>query len=465
MPSADTSAHAWLGRAAAATGLTTARGTVLRLVESRATFLSDQSDRTYEPYIMQPTTDTIWLDPTTGIERARYGRVTYIRSDRATFRITDSAAVADARMHGQFWSHRAFDPWIVLIDWTRDPAVRVAGRRRYRDYTRVLLTRTGRFGTDTLYLDERTGLPIRLARMEPHYFLGPTQVAYVYASWFDVGRGALYPISITRFVDGHVNESRYADPFNGGETLVATDSVPPIAVPDTALTLPVEPQHRLLANPPDTVGVGAGTYLLVSRAFTSVVTLQRDTVFVLDAPAGEALAEQDRAWVVRLFPGPHAIVLIAMNPVWPHIAGLRDWVAHGAAVVASRPIVPYLRAVVAHHWTAMPDALERRRADVHPDIRAVGDSAIFAAGRVRLYQMEGYNGETVLMAFIAPSRFVWASDHIQDITTPNIYVKDVRQTVVRHALAPASTSGPHLRIIPWASIDSLFSPPEHRAPS
>jgi hypothetical protein len=462
---ADTVAQAWLTRAITAVGMPSPRGAVLRLVERSATFLTDESDRTYAPYIMQPGTDTVWLDPATGVEHAIYGARTYIRSERATWRITDSGAVADPRLHGQFWSHRAYDPWIVLTEWARDSSVRLAGERRYRDYDRVVLTRPDRFGTDTLYLDKRTALPIRLARMEAHYFLGTIHAAYVYTSWYNVSANAVYPISVTRSVGGQLDESRYIEIYEGGARVVARDSAPQIVVPDPALTLPLEPQHRFItADVPDTVNASAGTYLLVSRSFTSVVSLQRDTIFVFDTPADQLRAAQDRAWTQRLFPGPHPIVLVAMNPVWPHIAGLRYWVAHGAAVVGSRPIVPYLRSVVAQRWTAMPDALEQQRSSVRPAFRAVDDSADFAGGRVKLYAMEGLDGETVLLASIVPSRFVWGSDHIQDITHPNIYVKELWQTVVRHAIAPAHTSGPHFRLIPWPVIDSLARTAEQRSP-
>jgi hypothetical protein len=327
-----------------------------------------------------------------------------------------------------------------------DPTVRVAGHRLYRDYNRVVLTRRGRYGTDTLLLDERTAIPVALLRTEAHYFLGPIHVAYDYETWYDVGRRALYPVSITRSVDGQLDESRYVNPYGGGSVLVSVDSAPTIAVPDTAVTLRIDPQHRFAADPLDTVPVGASTYLLVNSAFTSVVSLQRDTVFVFDSPGGEDRARLEHERVGQLFPGRHPTVMVAMNPVWPHIAGLRYWVAHGAMVVASRPIVPYVRTVLARRWTGLPDDYERAR--VQPTIRAVADSGLLAGGQVRLYPMDGINGETVLLAYIAPSRFVWASDHIQD-TTDNILLRDVRETVAHHHLAPVATSGPHFRVIPW----------------
>ncbi len=438
-------ASAWLARADSAIGVYAARGAVLRIIESTAQFLSDESDRPYEPYIMYPTRDTLWIDPATGVERAALaGGTISIRSPRATF---TNGTLASKRSHAGAWMYRAFDPWAVLAEWRMDTTVRVAGHRLYHDYNRIVLTRRGRFGTDSLLLDERTAIPVALMRREAHYFLGPIHVVYDYETWSDVGRRALYPASITRSVDGQIDMSRYVDPYSGGGVLVSVDSAPSLVVPDATVTLPIDPQHRFPADPLDTVPVGGGTYLLVNSAFTSVVSLQRDTVFVFDSPGGEDRARLEHERVGQLFPGHHPTVMVVMNAVWPHTAGMRFWVAHGATLVASAPIVTYLRSVLARRWTELPDDYERAR--VQPTIRAVTDSALLAGGQVRLYPMDGIAGETVLLAYIAPSRFVWATDHIQDTTSDNIFVREVHQTVAHHKLDPVATSGPHFRIIPW----------------
>jgi hypothetical protein len=449
-------AACWLARADSAVGIPAAHDAVLRIVESSAQYLSDESDRSYGPYIMSPSTDTLWVDPITGVERVASLQNVMIRSTRATFVGPNAASV---RAHSGAWSRRAFDPWVVLAEWRHDTTVRVAGKRAYRDYQRVALTRPGRYGVDTLLLDEQTAIPVALMRAEAHYFLGPIRVVYDYETWYDVGRGALYPVSTTRLVDGTLDESRAYDPYGGVSRLVPRDSAPAIVVPDTTVTLTVDPFHRFPADPLDTVPVGAGTYLLVGRAFTSVVSLQRDTVFLFDTPGGQDRAVLEHERVSQLFPGHHPVVLVTMNAVWPHIAGTRYWVAQGATIVASDKIVPFLRQVLARRWTAMPDDLERRRGTTSPRIRAVADSALLAGGLVKLYPMEGINGQTVLLAYIAPSRFVWATDHIQIINARNVLVDDVLATAKRHDLSPLAISGPHFRVIPWDSLTTKAGPP------
>ncbi len=457
----STSARTWLARARSAVGLTAAGDSVIRIVESIEQPLADESDRPDPPYIGQITSDTVWVDPATGVERVRLPGprgATYLRGARATFRVGPDGATGDAGAHSRLWGGRAFDVWAELEEWARDARVAVGGRCQYRAAMRIVLTRPGAFGAERLLLDEQTAIPIALERTEAHYFLGPYRARYLYATWTAVGARALYPVTATLMVDGEPEETRSA--FPGAVTLVGKGEAPPVAIPDSSLVLPIEPQHRFRSDSLTPVAVGGGTYLLVNRAFTSVASLAGDTVFLFDSPAGEVRARNERVLLDSLFAGRHPVVFVAMNHVWPHIAGMRYWVAHGATVVTSAANVSFVRSVLARRWAALPDELEAARARTRITVRGISDSASLAGGAVRLFPLEGTNGEGQLLAYLAPAHFVWASDHIQDISAPNIYVEDVRRTVRRHALAPAGASGPHFKLIPWASVDTL---PHERA--
>ena len=61
---------------------------------------------------------------------------------------------------------------------------------------------------------------------------------------------------------------------------------------------------------PDTVRVGAHAFLLVNAGYTEAVALVGDTVWVLDATQGEERAQQDSAWIGKLFPGRHPVAVV-----------------------------------------------------------------------------------------------------------------------------------------------------------
>ena len=121
--------------------------------------------------------------------------------------------------------------------------------------------------------------------------------------------------------------------------------------------------------------------MLRNPGYQETLTLARDTVFVFDATQGEARARQDSAWIGKLFPGKHPIVVVVTDLAWPHVAGVRYWVAQGATIVSHRASRPFLERVVDRRWTDQPDLLERVRArGVRLKFRAVDDSLRLAGG-------------------------------------------------------------------------------------
>src|SRR4029077_1732428 len=119
----------------------------------------------------------------------------------------------------------------------------------------------------------------------------------------------------------------------------------------------------------------------------------RDTVFVFDATQGEERVRQDSTWIATLFPGRHPIVVVVTDLAWPHVAGVRAWVAHGATIVSHRAAREFLTQVVNRRWTLAPDLLERRRERVTFRFRAADDSLALGGGDVLLFPIDGAASE------------------------------------------------------------------------
>ncbi len=310
----------------------------------------------------------------------------------------------------------------------------------------MVLTRAGVAGPERLYLDPRTGYPVALERTEAHYLWGQVAVAYLYSTWQSDGHAA-YPGATFRLVDGATNIARSIGEFGW----VPADSAPSLAVP-AASPMPLALPGFLQPTPPDTVRIGASAFLLVNRGYTEAVVLARDTVWMLDATQGDERARQDSVWIGRLFPGRHPIALVVTDLAWPHIAGVRWWVANGATVVSHSISRPFLEQVVARRWTLSPDRLERARPRPALHFRPVRDSLVLAAGALRLYPIDGIASEGALMAYVAPEQFLWASDYVQTLTGPSQYALEVAAAARRAGIAPARLAAQHLRLTDWAVL-------------
>lgn len=452
----------WIDRAIAAVGMPSRGQKVLHYRVSIARELADQSDRSYPPFIQLFRQEEHWFDPATGVERGpgANGQGEFISGRGASFDVTRGTLVAAPRANPGLMAARAFDPWSVLLTWKQDTAVRIVGECPYLDFDRVVLARPGALGEERLYLDESSAFPLKLETTELHYFLGPVHARYLYSGWDNIAPFSYYPVSVIKVTDGLGQETHTVFPLSRGG-LVARDSAPSLQLPGDAVAMPRIPAPPFGSDPTDTVRIGPHAFLLANRAFTSVIALAADTVYLFDAPAGEERAQQDSAWIPRLFPGRHPVELVLFNTMWPHIAGLRFWVASGARVTGSRLVSTLVRRAVNRRWREHPDRLERMRVDGRaPALRfsAVTDARTLGGGAVRLYELHGAASEGALMAYLPHDRFLWASDRIQDVSRPSLYVAELIADVQRDGLAPEWTSGPHFHLVPWKDVARWAEP-------
>jgi len=456
---------ALLERADSAMQAERAAGKVLHWIGMRGTANDYQSDRTYPPFFLSFNSEEGWYAPATGAIRSR-GQIWYIggfgangapellSGAAATWVVRDTSLVAVPAARSMGDAMRRMDPWALIRDWRTGTPVTGEGRCVYRDYPRTVLARTVEGMVERLFLDPKTGFPVKLERVEPHYLWGQSRVEYVWSNWQEA-EGVMTPGSTFRIVDGETEVARTVSQVD----LISPDSAPSLRLPDPALVqAPMLPAF-LTPTAPDTVRVGPATFLLANRGYTEVIALRRDTVFVFDATQAEARARADSSWIARLFPGPHPVVLVVTDLAWPHVAGVRFWVARGAIIVAHRAAEPFLRKVVDRRWTAAPDLLEQLRSRGRTPrwrFRSVDDSLVLAGGEITLHPIDGITSEVALLGWLLADRFLWASDYIQTAASPTEYTAEVRAAVRRAGLTPERVAAEHLRLTPWATFDAMY---------
>jgi hypothetical protein len=429
-PAPEVDATTALRDALRAIGATDRRPFVLHVRAADATVEDYQSERTYPPFFLAFTSRESWYQPATGVLRVR-GRITFpngefdpgetLSGPTATFSAGDSVRPA--------------------------PAVHAD---RVRDYPRIVLQRTGPYGRERLALDPRTHLPVSLDREEPHYLWGQVSASYVYSNW-DRSAGVALATSSFRVVDGAAEVSRTVASVNA----MPADSAPNLAVPAPQPVMPPGLPAFLRPTPPDSVRVGAATRLLVNPGYREGVVLLGDTLYLLDATQGEERARADSAMIARLFPGHHPIVLVVTDVAWPHVAGMRYWVARGATVVSHWVSRPFLERVLARRWTRTPDLYERRRGNARFTFIPVDDSLSLAGGGLRIHAIDGLGGEGAVIVYVEGDRFLWASDYVQTVRQPSTYATDVWRAVQRAGFHPSRVAAEHLPVTDWSTVDSL----------
>jgi hypothetical protein len=449
-----------LDRVARNLGMDGAEQRVLRVRWSGHVVNDFQSDRSYEPFFSLFQAGDTYFDSQGGglATRSRGGAYVGRELPATPFILLGGPWAAWAlrdtlvRPAGNGADMRHTNPWAAVYDFIHAGEARLEGRCVYRDYPRIALTRAGIFGTERLLVDPKTMIPVGLVREEPHPLWGQVRVDFVWSNWNDVTGGGVYPFTAFRMVDGKPNIGVTATSVD----LVPVDSAPSLTIPDTALRADTVPVRFARPTEPDTVRVNEHTYLLVNPMYTIAVTLLRDTVFVLDATTSEARARLDADWVKRLFPGQHPVVLVVTDLAWPHIGGVRYWVASGATVVSHRASRGFLRQVVDRRWTREPDVLEQSRSRVRFAFRPVSDSLVLAGGDLVLHAIDGIATEGALIGFLEDGAFLWASDYIQNSRQASGYMREVFRATRRVGIRPDNFAAQHVQLTPWSTVESLL---------
>jgi hypothetical protein len=459
-PSSTGSAASIVSRAIDVLGLADVGSRVRVSNVTDVTSMDYQSDRTYPPYLWSSREQKVHVAWQTGRVRLDFSR-----NNPAMFIVSDSARVAAVSPRGaqlvpqrtpNLIDERAMDVWTVLADWRRSNDLRLDGTCRYRDFVRLVVARGSGAERERLFFDGTTGYPVKLERREPHALRGDALVEYLWQIWTPSrGSRALAPQYTFRVVDGEVHDQRHAAEF----VLTPADSAATMQIPES-----VAPRIDRPSPVPDTIRVGSSTFLLRTPSYTNTVTLQRDTVFVLDAQLDDARARHDSTWIARLFPGRHPVVVLVTDLAWPHVGGVRFWVARGATI-ASRDIHrPFLETVVARNWQLSPDVLTQTRAQrpVPFRFRSVTAATAFAGGAVRILPIDGAGSEGALMAYLPADQFLWAGDFVQPggpDSFSRVYAEEVAAAALRAHITPARVAAMHLPLTDWSRLPRLSSTP------
>lgn len=446
-PAAWPAAAEWLSRTRKALGFPTG-DSVLSYQGTDTDVFNYQSDRWYAPYGGASSPVDTWFDLSNRVERASAAgrRPALLFGEHAAAMVRDTGITPSANLYSAFESRRALNPWAIVADWSADNSVKVTGRCWVRDYWRVTLSRQGAIGDEHLYLDPTSAYPIQLSRTESHYLWGRVRADYRYLTWYD----QLLPAAASREIDGLPDAYR----IYSATRLVPRDSAPVMALPAGIKAMGSSLPQFLQAIPPDTIRVSATLFLLRNPGYTEAVALIRDTVWVLDATQSEARAAQDSAWIGKLFPGTHAVMLVVTDLAWPHIAGVRFWVAQGAPVYSHRMSAEPLKVVIERKWSDSTDLLERRRAQSKFKFHSIDAPTTLAGGAIRLVPLQGVGSEGGLGVWIPGEKFWWAGDYVQRVDQPSLYGREMIGTVHSAGVMPEKFGAQHVGLAEWAKLEA-----------
>ncbi|MFW6078840.1 MAG: MBL fold metallo-hydrolase [Gemmatimonadota bacterium] len=150
------------------------------------------------------------------------------------------------------------------------------------------------------------------------------------------------------------------------------------------------------------------------------------------------------------------VAAVSTSDAWPHIGGVREYVARGIPVYTHALNAPLLRRVVEAPHTFRLDSLAV--APREPELRTVDEPATVGAGpnRFVLYPVRGEGGERMIAAYFPEHGLLYASDLVQPMPDGSFfmpeYLNEVRLMVEREGLDVETVFAMHSPPMPWSDL-------------
>ena len=220
---------------------------------------------------------------------------------------------------------------------------------------------------------------------------------------------------------------------------------------------------RPLGNPNRPAVELAKDIVHIPGSWNVTLVRQSDGIVVVEAPISsgysiKVLAEAEKRW-----PGVPVKAVISTSDSWPHIAGVREYVARGIPVYAPDVNIPILSRLVASPRTEFPDALAKlpKKPDFHP----VSGKASLGTGanRMEVYPLRGETSERQMMVYFPEHKLLYGSDPFQWDGQKYFYpqtVWELMHAVEREKLAVDTFFMMHVAPTPWSELHKTIEQAE-----
>jgi hypothetical protein len=200
--------------------------------------------------------------------------------------------------------------------------------------------------------------------------------------------------------------------------------------------------------------------VFIPGAWNVTLVRQDDGIVILEAPISSGYSVKVLAEARRRFPGQPIKAVISTSDSWPHLSGIREYVAEGIPVYALDLDQPILTRVLDQPHTSKPDRLQesRREPIFHPvHGKVILDSKL---NRMEIYPLRGETTERQLMVYFPKQKFVYGSDAFQrnpdnSFNLPQT-VSELVDAVKREHLDVTQYFMMHMGLSPWGELQKVI---------
>jgi hypothetical protein len=203
--------------------------------------------------------------------------------------------------------------------------------------------------------------------------------------------------------------------------------------------------------------------VILPGSWNVTLVRQPDGIVVLEAPIGSHYSAQVIEAAAKKFPGVPIKAVVTTSDAWPHLGGVREYVARGIPVYALDLNLPILQRLVTAKQSSSPDALQR--SPRKPTWHSVSTKTTIGSGatRIDVIPVRGEGSERMLMAHLPGLRLLYATDLLQYNRDRNSFFNPVCPAELAAAVAREKitaldrTWAMHLEPIAWSKVTEALA--------
>ena len=204
----------------------------------------------------------------------------------------------------------------------------------------------------------------------------------------------------------------------------------------------------------------------VPGRFDVIEVRQDDGIVIIEAPLSSDYSVKAIADVRQRFGSTPIKAIITTSDAWPHIGGIREYVALGIPVYALDLNVPILVRLLSATYQSLPDTLARE--PTAPTLRVVSGKTTVGSGanRFEIYPFRTATGERQMMIYWPDHRLLYSSD-LFTIRNEFVFlpqqVSEAVDAVAREHLDVTTAFGMHYGPMTWATVIKNVLPSQRPA--
>jgi glyoxylase-like metal-dependent hydrolase (beta-lactamase superfamily II) len=484
-PAPLASARAVIARAIDALGGETALKSISSLqIESIGhSYFIEQSERPEGPFIVSYVSSSEKRDVAAGRSRTEHQQRDVLSADwgggeASTIVDTDAAAMtrngrnvpAPRQTFEDGRERLDLAPERLLFTALAAPDLALAAGTSLHGIPQHVLTFTWRGRHARLLIDAHDDVPSALElRSEDAFGIwGIVRTTTYYSLWTLIAGGVRYPLQTDREWNGMTQSSQTITKIAVNPPLDPAEFRIPEDVKVAFAALPAATGVAALTfNPAKSIELAPGV-VQFSGNWNVAFVRQPDGVVIIEAPIGSRYSAAVIAEAEQRYPTARVKAVITTSDAWPHLGGVREYVARGIPVYALDLNRPILERLLKADYSGHPDTLAQKPREAK--FTWVSEKTTIGTGdtRVEIHPAHGENGERMLFVYLPALKLLYSSDDIQRDRSGAFfmpeYLWEVRDAVRRHRLAVDRVFGMHIGPTAWSEIEAAISASSAAAP-